>query len=69
MHSRKKAPYTPEYARYLLRLNKVSQQKLATDLAITPGAVSRFLDGLAYSGRFWRHFNKVVATDSVKQAS
>lgn len=55
----KQPPIPPAKARYILDINNLSQVDIAREIGnMTPGAVSRFINGQAYSQRFWDYFFK-----------
>ena len=52
-------PVEPSMARYILRINKVTQADLARELGYNSrSAVTAFLEGRAPSKKFWDHFLK-----------
>lgn len=55
-----KAPIHPAKSRYYMRLAGLRQVHLANALNITRSAVSQYLDGTAYSQRFWDYYYEVV---------
>ena len=51
-------PLSPNESRKILKEAGIMQKDLADELGITRGSVTHYLNGIAYSRRFWDYFLK-----------
>lgn len=58
---RRLPPLSPNESRKILKEAGIMQKDLADDLDITRGSVTHYLNGVAYSRRFWDHFFKRIS--------
>ena len=67
--AKQRAPFYPWESKGLMIRAGITQKSLAADLAISEGAVSRFIRGKGYSSRFWDHFDKVITDRLARPAA
>lgn len=63
---RNNPPFSPKKTRQILKNAGVQQKYFAEKLNITRGAVTHYINGVAYSQRFWNCFYEVTG---LKKAS